>query len=305
MDPGNSKSSYDAAHGAVSPDVEKIGYLYALAASVTAGLIPIIGKVLVSETEPLMISALTFLISGIVLLPYKPDELPTKRSFPWMILTGLLGAGLAPALYLLGISNTSAVNAALLANAEVFLTGIIAYLFFKERLKRMQLLESILVMLGIIVVTTGLDFSEVRLLTGLTGNLLILASCLVWAIDNNLSRMTSQMFGPIFVTKFRNIFGGGLVLAFLLAISYSIAVRADTVPLIILYACDISLATLTFMEALVKIGAVRTLLVFSTTSIFGSIFAVIVLGESITIKQVIGGSLILLGVFLIQRSETR
>ena len=180
---------------------------------------------------------------------------------------------------------------------------MLAFLVFKERLKRKQLLESILVVAGIVVVSTDLDFSSVQLLHGLTGNLLILGAGIVWALDNNLSRITSQRFGPIFVSKFRNVFGGGLLLSFLVATSASLAVPASALPLLLLYAADIALATLTFTAALVRIGAVRALLVFSTTSIFGSLFAVAGLGETITLIQVSGGALILLGVYLIHKSE--
>lgn len=279
------------------------GYVYALGSALTAGLIPVFSKLLLASVKPLTISALTFLIAGLLLLPINPRERPGKASASWMVATGLLGAALAPVLYLYGINQTSAVNAALLTNAEVFFTGVIAYFVFKERLKREQLLESVLVVAGIIVVTTGFDLTKVQLLGGLTGNILILGASLVWAVDNNLSRVTSRMFGPLFVSKFRNIFGGAILFAFLLATAFSIEVPVTAVPILLLYAADIALATITFMAALVRIGAVRTLLVFSTTSVFGSLFAVIGLGEGVTIIQALGGGLILLGVFLIQRSE--
>ena len=285
------------------PSKAKMGYLYALGSAVTGGLIPVLSKLLLVNVKPLTISALVFLIGGLILIPYRPKELPGRRSAGWMVATGLLGAALAPALYMYGLNQTSAINAALLTNAEVFFTAVLAFLVFKERLKRKQLLESILVVAGIVVVSTDLDFSSVQLLHGLTGNLLILGSSIVWALDNNLSRITSQRFGPIFVSKFRNIFGGGLLLGFLLATSASLTVPAPALPLLSLYAADIALATLTFMAALVRIGAVRALLVFSTTSIFGSLFAVAGLGETITLIQASGGALILLGVYLIHKSE--
>jgi len=285
------------------PSKAKLGYLYALGSAVTGGLIPVFSKLLLVNVKPLTISALVFLIGGLILIPYRPKELPGRRSAGWMVATGLLGAALAPALYMYGLNQTSAINAALLTNAEVFFTAVLAFLVFKERLKRKQLLESILVMAGIVVVSTDLDFSSVQLLHGLTGNLLILGSGMVWALDNNLSRITSQRFGPIFVSKFRNIFGGGLLLGFLVATSASLAVPASVLPLLFLFAADIALATLTFTAALVRIGAVRALLVFSTTSIFGSLFAVAGLGETITLIQVSGGALILLGVYLIHKSE--
>ncbi len=285
------------------PKISKLGYVYGLGSAVTAGLIPILSKLLLVNTKPLTISALVFLVAGLMLIPYRPKGLPGKLSIRWMLATGLIGAALAPALYLYGVNQTSAINASLLTNAEVFFTALLAFLVFKERLKRKQLLESVLVVAGIVIVSTDLDFSSVQLLHGVSGNLLILGASLVWAVDNNLSRITSQKFGPIFVSKYRNIFGGGLLLGFLLATSASIEVPPSAVPLLILFAADIALATLTFMAALVRIGAVRTLLVFSTTSIFGSLFAIAGLGESVTLVQASGGALILLGVYLIQKSE--
>ena len=268
----------------------------------TAGLLPVLSKLLLVTTKPVTAAAVTFLVAGLILLPIKPGERPGRTSAPWMLATGLLGAALAPSLYLFGVSQTSAVNASLLVNAEVFFTGMIAYVVFKERLKREQLLESVLVIAGIMIVATSLSPTTVQLAAGLTGNLLILGSSAVWAIDNNLSRITSQKFGPIFVSKFRNIFGGGLLLAFLLLVS-SVSVTLGAIPFLVAFAIDIALSTLTFMAALIRIGAVRTLIVFSTTSIFGSLFSVVGLGEGITLVQAGGGALIILGVFLIQRSE--
>ena len=288
-----------------SSKASRSGYLFGIGSAVTAGLIPVLSKLALVSVKPLTVSALVFLVAGLMLLFYHPKERPGKKSAGWMLVTGLLGAAVAPALYLYGINQTSAVNAALLSNAEVFFTGVIAFAVFKETLKRRQLFESLIVIAGIVIVTTSLDFSSVQLLHGLTGNLLVLAAGLVWALDNNLSRVTSQKFGPVFVSKFRNIFGGGLLLGFLVATSAFSVVPTAAVPILILYAADVALATITFMAALVRIGAVRTLIAFSTTSIFGSVFSVTLLGEGITIVQVTGGALILLGVYLIQKSESR
>ncbi len=271
----------------------------------SSGLIPVLSKLALVNVKPLTVSALVFLTAGLILLLYHPKERPGRKSAGWMLVTGLIGAALAPALYLYGLNQTSAVNAALLSNAEVFFTGVIAFAVFKETLKRRQLFESLIVVVGIVIVSTGLDFSSVQLSHGLAGNLLVLAAGLVWALDNNLSRVTSQKFGPVFVSKFRNIFGGGLLLGFLIATSAFSAIPIAAVPVLILYAGDVALATLTFMAALVRIGAVRTLIAFSTTSIFGSAFSVAILGESVTIIQATGGALILLGVYLIQKSESR
>jgi drug/metabolite transporter (DMT)-like permease len=281
------------------------GYIYALGSAISAGAIPALSKALLVEMKPLLISGLVFLLAGLVLLPYKPRQILGKRSATWMLASGLLGSALAPTLYLFGVDQTSAVNASLLTNTEVFFTALIAFAVFRETLKRNQLLEGILVLAGVIVVSTNLELSGIQLQQGLAGNLLVIAASFVWGVDNNVSRITSHKFGPLFVSKFRNVIGGGLVMAYLVAVAQPIVVPIESLPLLVALTAFIVSATLFFMAALTRIGAVRTLLVFSSTSIFGSLFAVALLQESITQVQLAGGALIITGVYLIQRSEGR
>jgi drug/metabolite transporter (DMT)-like permease len=167
-----------------------------------------------------------------------------------------------------------------------------------------QLLESVLVVLGIVVVTTGLDFTKFQLAQGFAGNLLVIGASLTWGVDNNILNLLGGRFGPRFVAKFRNMIGGGLLLAFLLVTS-SIVIPLSAVPLMFFYGVDIAFATLTFMASLIRIGTVHTMLIFTTTSVFGSVFAVVFLAETISLIQVLGGALILFGVVLIERTERR
>jgi drug/metabolite transporter (DMT)-like permease len=65
----------------------------------------------------------------------------------------------------------------------------------------------------------------------------------------------------------------------------------------------VGLTTVLLFLALSRIGAVRTLLVFSTGSLFGTLYAHILLGEPITSVQIIGGAFLFAGIILISRSE--
>jgi drug/metabolite transporter (DMT)-like permease len=280
------------------------GYLLALAASVLAGLFPTVSKLLLASVAPIAISGLIYFFSALILLPYHPKQLPSKKSFVLPLVTGLLGAAAAPVIYLYGVRQTTVVNAALLANGEVFFTAMFAFLVFGERIKRKQLFEGLLIVAGIIVVTTNLQLGGAELLQGVTGNLLILAAAFIWGIDNNLSRIASQRLGAVFSAKFKNLFGGGFLLGILLlSSSASLVVPHDALPLIVFMTASLAVSSLLFMGALARIGAVRTVLVFSLQAPFGSIFGVVILHESITVIQIVGGALILLGVYLIQRSE--
>ncbi|MDA4128701.1 MAG: DMT family transporter [Thaumarchaeota archaeon] len=126
----------------VGPSPSKRGYLYALGAAIFGGTIPALSKLLVATTGPLVISSLVFLIGGLVLLPYKPRKLPTGRGILLIPAIGIMGALAAPVLYLYGIQHSTAVNASLLTNSEVFFTALIAFVVFHEKLKRKQIVSS-------------------------------------------------------------------------------------------------------------------------------------------------------------------
>ena len=56
-----------------------------------------------------------------------------------------------------------------------------------------------------------------------------------------------------------------------------------------------------FLHSLKRIGTIKTILLFSTSSIFGMIFAKIFFNENITIYQIIAVGEILGGYYLIKR----
>jgi drug/metabolite transporter (DMT)-like permease len=280
------------------------GYAYALLGAVCGGIVPTLSK-LVAASGPLEVSALIALLGGGVLIPYKLKVVPRKNDLFLLLPIGILGAAVGPFLYISGIRDTTAVNASLLVNGELFFTSIIAFAAFRETLKRVQLLMGILVVVGIIVVSTNLDLSSVQLTSGLGGNILIIASTFLFGIENNLSRIASQRLGPVLVTKYRNLIGGGVLLAVMVGISAPLTVSFATLPLALGLAVANAATVLFTISALRRIGAVRTLLAFSTTSIFGSIFALIFLKEQITPVQILGGAFMLSGIYLIQRTEDR
>jgi drug/metabolite transporter (DMT)-like permease len=252
--------------------------------------------------NPLTASGLAVLLSGAILIPYKPKLVPSGNNV-WLILgLSLAGATAAPILYFTGVQLSSAVNASLLSNGEVLFTALIGFGIFQESLRRKQLAEGLLVAAGVIVISANLQSGGASLAQGLVGNLLIVGATVFWSIDNNLSRVASHRMAISTVAKFKGLIGGCIMTLFLLLTS-SLIVPETSVPLIVALAAIFTAMTLLSVEAFRLIGAVRAILVFSTSSIFGPLFAFLVLGETISIAQLFGGGLILSGVYLIQRSE--
>lgn len=287
-----------------APNVSR-GYLYALLAAVCGGTYPTLSKLALPQTGPVALSGLAFLISGLVLVPYRPRVLPSSKSIRWVILFGLLGAAAAPVIYQFGLNASTAVNASLLSNGEALFTTIIAFAAFGERLPRKQLARGLLIVAGIVVVTTNFDLAHIQFFVGLAGNLLILGATFLWSIENNVIIPAARKFGGAFVTKYRNLIGGALVTAIFFGAGGAVSLGFAGFAYVVLAGVTLAGTSYFAIVALADIGAIRAILVFSTTTIFGAAFALIVLQEQITPVQVIGGALILLGVYLLQRAERK
>jgi drug/metabolite transporter (DMT)-like permease len=61
-------------------------------------------------------------------------------------------------MFFFGVRQTTASDASLLANGETIFSIMLAILFFKERLKPVGCLSSLMVLAGLVVVTTNLKF---------------------------------------------------------------------------------------------------------------------------------------------------
>jgi drug/metabolite transporter (DMT)-like permease len=68
-------------------------------------------------------------------------------------------------------------------------------------------------------------------------------------------------------------------------------------------AFSIGFSILFFMLGLREIGSIRTGIIFSTSSLFGALFAFTILRENLTVIQALSGLLMLLGVYILYRKS--
>lgn len=279
------------------------GYIYAIVGAVAAGSVSSFGKILLRHNGPLVVTGVTFAISGLMLLLYNPGVRPAGKSLPYLLFFGLVGAGLAPFMYTSGLNQTTAVNASLLANGEVLFTTVIAFSVFGERLAKGQAARGLLIVAGLVVVSTNLDLNHIQFLQGLVGNLLVVGATVGWAVENNIMAVATRRFDVASISKFRNLIGGAAVTAMALAFGASMRFGEYDVAVFLLLGLAMSGATYFFVAAVKRLGAVRMLLVWSSSTVFGAFFALVILGEEITPVQVLGGVLILSGVYFFHRGE--
>ena len=294
------------------------GYVSAVVSAVLFGINSTLNKITLQNAHPAVVAGMIYFIGGVflfgihasplckrILALFETPESETKiasRDFRILAFVILCGSIIAPLLLLNGLSETTAINASLLLNAESLFTVLIAVAFLKERGTRREYLSILILLIGVVFVTTNGEFQRLSLTENILGNLLIIGACLFWGIDNNLSRFLSKKRDIILVTGLKCFIGGLalLTISFLLGIDFSLPLIS--IPyLLSVGTLSIAFSILLFLFALRKIGSMRTGVIYSTSSLFGAVLAFAVLREAFTPIQLIAGLVMLLGVYVLYR----
>jgi drug/metabolite transporter (DMT)-like permease len=297
---------------------ESIGYVSAIIAAILFGSVSTITKPVLEDQNALSISSLLYIIAGLSLLPlitlssFNSDNIITReyssntksnRKYFLLLVTSICGAVIAPSLFFFGLSNTSASDSSILINGEVLFSILLAIIFFSEKLIKREIISIILVLAGIVILTTNMQTSNSFLELNI-GNIMIVGSTLFWALDNNISKIISKTIHIPKIIVLKSLIGGSLLFILTVIIFGIEEFKVDLIHIpYLLFAGSLGFGAslFFFLHSLKRIGTVKTILLFSTSSIFGMIFATIFLKENITIYQIIAVTVILSGCYLIKR----
>jgi drug/metabolite transporter (DMT)-like permease len=278
----------------------RAGAYSALAGAFLFGASTPVAKLLVGELDPLLLAGLLYAGSGAgltlwLLLRRARDGRRiafARRDYPW--LAGAVAAGgiAAPVLLMLGLAATSASSAALLLNLEGVFTALIAWLAFRENFDRRILLGMLLIVGGGVLLAWGPDGFTPSLST-----LAIAAACLLWAVDNNLTRRISAG-DAVLIAAVKGVAAGAvnLGLAAMLVAAPGRPALYVLAGLVGFVGYGVSLAL--FVVALRQLGAARTAAYFSTAPFIGAALAFALPGESPTPLFWVAALLMALGVAL-------
>lgn len=283
-----------------------IGYISALLASVLFGSVPTIAKPVISDINVLLLSSIAYLIAALTFTPIarKTKTALAKKDYIILVAISICGAAAAPYLYFLGLHQSSAADTSLLSNVEIMFTVLFGLLFFKERLRPVGFVSVALVLSGVLIVTTNLQFSGSFLHLN-AGHFFILGSMVLWALDNNLSRIIATRIDTARLVQLKSAIGGAILLStvFLLGIPFDI--RTSQIPqVILLSAIGFGGSLYFFLQSLKRIGTIRTIMIFSTASVFGLVFASVFLHEQISTYQAGAIAIMLTGIYMINRKES-
>jgi drug/metabolite transporter (DMT)-like permease len=293
------------------------GYLSAIGATLFFGISATLNKIMLQEMHPIAIAALTYTIAGVFLFTLRQSPLKervlnvlnhenesenfiNRKDYIILIITALFSSVIAPILFLNGLNQTTAVNASLLINVEVLFIIILSLIIFKEFLQKKDVLGMILIITGAVYLATKGEIADILFKESFIGSLLIIMASLFWSLDTVLSKFLSNKRDLIWVSGLKSFIGGIILLLMTQILSISLETSLNMLPYLLFVSFfSVGSAFILIYFAIREIGSTRVGAIFPVSSLFGAIFAFIILGEPLTIMELSFGLLMLLGIFIL------
>jgi drug/metabolite transporter (DMT)-like permease len=272
------------------------------------GSISTIAKPSLNTINPVLLSSLIYLIIGISLtiivkITKKYIANVNRDSLKLIFLTSVCGAVIGPILFFYGLKLTDASIASLLINAEFLFSILFAIFLLKEKPGKTTYIGIIFIFIGLIILNIKIDiFDFFQNNDNFIGNMFIICATVFWALDNNISRVILKKETPIIkIIQIKSLIGSILSFVIVSISNISLTINIFQIPnLLFLSLGGFAGSLFLFLKGMKQIGTIKSVMIFSTSSIFGIIFALIFLKESMESWRLILSILTMMpGIYLI------
>lgn len=196
-------------------------------------------------------------------------QIPTKE-LPWLAGAIVAGGVLGPVFLMSGLASTDAAAASLLLNVEGVLTAVIAWLVFKENADSQIVLGMAAIVAGGVLLSLQPGTMSLSM-----GALLVVAACLCWAADNNLTRKVSAN-DALLIACLKGLFAGVTNTGLALMLGATMPAGSPLLATLVVGFAGYGLSLALFVVALRGLGTARTGAYFSVAPLFGVLISLAV-----------------------------
>ena len=283
--------------------------LFLLVAVILLGTNPVAVKYAVSAFASLPFVALRFTVAGVLLLGAARYFLGSgggveRKDLLAMMGVGTLGVGATNMLFTSGVNLTNASDTALIYAVVPVWGMILGFVLGLERPTLRGMLGVGIAFLGtIVVVYSGLGGSG----SSLEGNLLVLGATVCWGSYTVLSLPLLEKYSPMVVAAYTMLFGGLAASPFALPGFLSVEWDAMSVGVwsAVAYSTILvaAIGFFAWQSGASFLGANKVLVYQYLITFVGVISGIVFLGERLGVEKIIGGAIILFGVYLARRQK--
>ncbi len=283
--------------------MKKNGLYSAILSAILFGISPVACKAIVGEMSPFLLAGLLYLGSGLGLvgvvlhqrIPIS-DNLGRLSRHHCLYLIGAITAGgvAAPLFLAFGIRYGTATEVSLLLNFETVATTILAWMIFHEYIGyRLWIGKILIIGASILIIVSGSKGVHLSV-PGLS----VLAACILWGLDNNLTREIESLPASLLACV-KGLSAGIFNILLSLFLFQSQVTAFQVTGALAIGALSYGASLVFFIHALREIGSARTSTWFASGPFIGTLLSVLVLGERPPGEYWIAALIMLSGMFFL------
>lgn len=251
--------------------------------------------------SPLMAGLVRFFFATVLLFAVriitKETVRPSKKDMARIAVSGLLGITLYFAAENIGVKLTSASNCSLLVASYPAITALFEFFIYRTKPTLRKVIGITLAFSGVVILTSQGESSGSETLWG---NLILIGAGVIWTFYNFITRTVTSKYSPVTLSYYQFLFGTIFFVPLVLIEHQPIQDLTGTgiVAMVYLFlGCSVG-AFLLYNWGLRKLSAAASVSLMNLVPVFGIILSAVFLKETITMTQIIGGAVVILGVIL-------
>ncbi len=270
----------------------------------------VVARGLNQDMPPVALAFARWTIALLLVLPFALPHLrrgwtALKKGWLPLLLLGLLSVGSYNTLVYVGLQTTTATNASMLNSFIPIATMGLAFVLLGKRLSRAETMGALLSLTGVLLIVSAGDLTTLLNLQLNSGDLWVLTAVLVWGLYTVGLQWRPAGVHPMLMLAAMTVIG---LLALTPALMWELAQgrhmvwTTDTVLAVAYIGAFPGFLGYVFYNAgVAAVGPSRGSLFIHLMPVFGTILAVIFLGEQPKWFHFLGISLVFSGIFLTTR----
>jgi drug/metabolite transporter (DMT)-like permease len=272
----------------------------------------IVGRLAAGHIPPVTLSFLRWALAFLLILPFAWKHLVRDWSairghLGIMILLTVTGISAFNTLQYWSLEHTQALNTLLLQSAGPLFVAVWSLILLGIRLTLAQAGGVVLSLTGVLVILLHGDLTALTSIDFNKGDVIFTAAVVIFGLYSVLTLKRPKIHGLSFAGFTFGVGAACLIPLLIWELLTRPVMQIDTSNLLTLFYVAVfpsTLAYLCFNRGVQLIGANRAAPFFHVVPVFGTVMAIVFLGEHPQLFHFIGFALVLTGVFVASRSQT-
>ena len=272
----------------------------------------VLGRFVAGHVPPVTLSCIRWAGAFLMILPFAWPHLPRdwrtmRKHIPLLVVLSATGFAANNTLSYWGLQYTQALNALLIQSSGPLFVALWSLILFGVRLTLAQSIGIVISLIGVLVIILRGDFAALAAIEFNKGDLMFMSALLVFGIYSALMPRRPKIHQLSLITFTT---GCGAVLLFPLTLweistGFTLTFDAQSIfAIVYVIIFPSTLAYLFFNRGIELIGPNSAAPFFHLVPVFGSVMAIMFLGEQLRLFHLIGYALVLAGIFIASRQAS-